>query len=281
MSTDEGNTAQIDYWNATVGQTWAALQMQLDRQLEPLGKAAIEALAPRAGETILDIGCGCGATSLALAQAVGGAGQVLGIDISEPMLEVARARQKPATGKVPSFRIADAQTADLGAERFDAAFSRFGVMFFADPTAAFANIRASLKPEGRLTFVCWRAIRENPWMGVPMAAAMPVLPPLPESDPLAPGPFAFANPDRVTGILTQAGFADIRITPFETLIGSGDLDETLSLATKVGPLSRALREHPDCRDAALGVVREALAAYVTEAGVMMPAAVWIVTASKG
>jgi SAM-dependent methyltransferase len=281
MSTDQGNTAQIDYWNAVTGQTWATLQMQLDRQLAPLGQAAISALSPQHGERLLDIGCGCGATSLALAKAVGSTGHVLGLDISEPMLEVARARQKFSEGNAATFRIADAQTAALDEAPFDAAFSRFGVMFFADPTAAFANIRAHLKPDGRLTFVCWRRVEENPWMGVPMAAAAPVLPPLPESDPEAPGPFAFANPDRVTKILTRAGFTDIRITPFDTLIGSGDLDETLGLATKVGPLSRALREHPECRDAALGVVRQALAAYVTETGVMMPAAVWIVTATRG
>lgn len=276
-----GNTAQIDYWNATVGQTWARLQLQLDRQLEPLGKAGIQALAPQPGERILDIGCGCGATSLALAEAVGNAGSVLGVDISEPMLEVARARQHLSKGNAATFRIADAQTAALGETPFDAAFSRFGVMFFADPVAAFANIRASLKPEGRLTFVCWRPLAENAWQRVPLEAALPVLPPLPTGDPLAPGPFAFADPDRVRGILTDAGFTKVTLTPFDALIGSGSLEETLALALEVGPLSRALRDHPDCRDAALGVVRQALAAYVTEKGVMMPAAVWIVTATRG
>lgn len=275
-----GNAAQSDFWNSAVGEAWAALQTQLDRQLGPLGQAGLAALAPKAGEAILDLGCGAGATVLALAEAVAPSGHVLGIDLSEPMLAVARQRAAQS-GAAAAFRIADAQTADLGMEAFDAAFSRFGVMFFSDPVAAFANIRRSLKPGGRLAFVCWRPLAENAWQRVPMEAAKPILPPLPESDPLAPGPFAFADPDRVTAILTQAGFADIRATPFDTTIGSGDLEETVALALEVGPLSRALRDHPDCRDAALGVVRKALAAYVTEAGVMMPAAVWVVSASRG
>lgn len=276
-----GNAAQSEYWNSAVGQTWAALQRQLDRQLEPLGKAGIQALAPLSGESILDIGCGAGATSLALAAAVGRTGRVLGVDISEPMLAVARGRQRLTDGSFPTFSMADVQTADLGTAAFDAAFSRFGVMFFADPTAAFANIRGALKPDGRLTFVCWRPLAENAWQRVPLEAARPVLPPLAAGDPLAPGPFAFADPDRVRGILTDAGFTKVTLTPFDALIGSGSLEETLALALEVGPLSRALRDHPDCRDAALGVVRQALAAYVTEAGVMMPAAIWVVTASRG
>lgn len=275
-----GNAAQSDYWNSAVGETWAALQQQLDRQLAPLGQAGLAALAPAPGEAILDIGCGAGATSLALAEAVAPSGHVLGIDLSAPMLAVAR-RRLDASGGPATFRIADAETADLGAGTFDAAFSRFGVMFFADPVAAFANIRKALKPTGRLAFVCWRPLAENAWQKVPLEAARPVLPPLAESDPLAPGPFAFADPARVRTILGAAGFADVAVSRFDTKIGSGGLEETLALALQVGPLSRALREHPESRDAALGVVRQALSAYVTDAGVMLPAAVWVVTAAHG
>lgn len=277
-----GNSAQIDFWNSAVGDAWAALQVQLDRQLAPLGEAGLRALAPQPGEAILDIGCGAGATSLALAEAVGPAGRVLGIDISEPMLAVARARLPAAAAAADlQFRIADAQSADLGAAAFDAAYSRFGVMFFADPVAAFTNLRTALKPAGRLTFVCWRPMAENAWQRVPMEAAKPLLPPQPEGDPLAPGPFAFADPARVRGILAEAGFGQIQIMPFDTGIGAGSLEETASLAMHIGPLSRALREHPECRAAALGVVRDALAAYVTPAGVMLPAAVWVVSATSG
>ena len=279
MSTDAaagGNAAQIDYWNATAGQTWAAFQEQLDRQLDPLGAEAMRVLAPAPGERILDIGCGCGHTSFALAARVGTSGAVLGVDISQPMLAVASDR--PGT-PAPAFRLADAQADDLGAGSFDGVFSRFGVMFFGDPTAAFTNIRRALKPGGRLTFVCWRPLSENPWMYVPIDAARPLLPPLPPSDPTAPGPFAFSNAERVRGVLTEAGFGAIAITPFDTRIGSGGMEETLAISRRVGPLGAALRENPDHAEAVLNVVREALAAYLTPEGVLMPAAVWIVSAS--
>ena len=141
------NAAQIEYWNTTGGETWAQFQEALDRQVEQLGLAAMDLLCPREGEHIIDIGCGCGQTSLALAARVQPAGSVVGVDISEPMLDVALRRPRSADLQV-AFRKLDAQTGDLGRGVFDAAFSRFGVMFFSDPAAAFANIRASLKPDG-------------------------------------------------------------------------------------------------------------------------------------
>ncbi|MDI1365852.1 MAG: methyltransferase domain-containing protein, partial [bacterium] len=135
------NAAQIDYWNATAGRIWAQFQEHLDRQIAPLGLEALRVLAPRAGERILDVGCGCGQTTLDLAVRVGSEGQVTGVDISEPMLAVARARPTPAGAALPAFLDRDAQTADLGEGVLDAVFSRFGVMFFSDPPAAFANLR--------------------------------------------------------------------------------------------------------------------------------------------
>ena len=155
------NAAQIEYWNAAAGETWARFQEALDHQIEPLGLAAMDVLNPRAGEHIIDIGCGCGQTSLVLAARVGHMGSVMGVDISKPMLEVAVNRPRPASDLRVAFRQLDAQTGDFGHGIFDAAFSRFGVMFFSDPVAAFANIRASLKPGGRLVFVCWRHLREK------------------------------------------------------------------------------------------------------------------------
>lgn len=281
MSDDAAaNAAQIEFWNNAAGLTWAECQAQLDRQLAILGAAAMRSLAPAAGERILDIGCGCGETSYALAERVGATGAVVGVDISEPMLAVARQRSGTPGSATPDFLQADAQTADLGEAGFDAVFSRFGVMFFNDPATAFANIRRALKPGGRLAFVCWRPMAENPWMRVPMEAALPLLPPQPPADPTAPGPFAFADFERVRGILDEAGFSAVLITPFGAQIGSGDLDETLALALRVGPLARALRENPDHAGEIADVVRAALAAYVTPKGVLMPAAVWIVTATN-
>ena len=275
------NAAQIDYWNALAGETWARFQAQLDRQIEPLGLEAMRVLHARPGERILDIGCGCGQTTMSLAERVGRQGGVVGVDISRPMLDVARARPLAAGAALPEFREADAQAADLGKTAFDAAFSRFGVMFFIDPAAAFANIRAALKPSGRLAFVCWRPYADNPWMRVPMEAAEPLLGPPPPADSAAPGPFAFADPDRVRTILEQAGFQSVTIDPFDAKIGGGDIEETVSLTFRVGPLGRALAENRDKVPAVADAVREAIRPFDSPNGVLMPAAVWIVRASAG
>jgi SAM-dependent methyltransferase len=270
------NADQIVYWNDRAGQTWTALQPLLDAQIAPPGLAAMDALAPRAGERILDIGCGCGDTTLALAGRVGAGGAVLGVDISAPMLAVARGRAAGVAGA--SFREADAQTARFDAP-FDAAFSRFGVMFFGDPAAAFGNIRGALRPGGRLGFVCWRKPADNPWMMVPMEAAMRHLPPQPPSDPLAPGPFAFADAPRVRDVLSAAGFSAIDVQAYDVPIGGFALDQAMILALRVGPLGRLLLDAPDQREAVVDSVRAALAARETEGRVWLGAGVWIVTAA--
>lgn len=272
------NAAQIDFWNTVAGETWARFQVQLDRQVEPLGLAAMDALAPRVGEQVIDIGCGCGQTSLALASRVGPTGAVVGVDISKPMLEVAHRRPRPTANLSLTFRRLDAQTDDLGRGVFDAAFSRFGVMFFSDPVGAFANIKASLKPGGRLAFVCWRSLAENPWMQAPLQAALPFIPPITPPDPTAPGPFAFVDADRVRAILINAKFASVMVNPLDVLIGGANIEETLKLTLKVGPLGAALREHPELTEIVADAVRKRLSAYVTPNGVMMPAATWIVQA---
>jgi SAM-dependent methyltransferase len=275
------NAAQIAHWNEVVSGTWIALQDKLDRQIGPLGSHALEALAPRPGEAILDIGCSCGATMLDLAAHVGADGRVVGLDVSEPMLAVGRQRANEAGAANIAFRAADAQTYPFEEAAFDAAFSRFGVMFFADPTAAFANIRKSLKPGGRLAFVCWRGLMENVWMKAPLDAALHLFDPLPPTDPHAPGPFALADPERIRAILTGAGFAAVSVTPHDQPIGGGTLDEAVRLSLKVGPLAALLREHPQHQDAAAEAVRRALAAYDGPDGVCLPSATWIVTAHQG
>jgi SAM-dependent methyltransferase len=284
MSTSDDssvNAAQIEYWNATAGETWALFQEQLDRQIAPLGLEALRVLAPATGERIIDIGCGCGQTSLDLARRVGRNGHVVGVDISAPMLDVARHRPLSGSALRPQFREVDAQSVDLGHSVFDAAFSRFGVMFFSDPVAALSNIRRSMKPHGRLGFVCWRPLSENTWMLAPLNAALPFLPPPPPADPLAPGPFAFSDAARVRSILLDAGFGLVTIEPFDAMIGSGDIEQTLALTFKVGPLGAALRENPQQKGNVADAVREVLTHYATPAGVLMPAAVWIVLAHNG
>ncbi|WP_372783272.1 class I SAM-dependent methyltransferase [Phenylobacterium sp.] len=267
---DASNSAQIDYWNAAAGKTWAQHQDRLDRQIEPLGLEAIRALAPLAGERMLDVGCGCGQTTFELAARVGVAGHVTGVDISAPMLAVAKTRSVPTDAAPPEFLQLDAQTADLGHGVYDAVFSRFGVMFFSDPTAAFANLRRALTPNGRLAFVCWRPLQDNLWMRAPMEAALPFLPTPTPADPLAPGPFAFASADRIRSILSDAGFAEVTLHAFNTSIGGASLDQTVNLAFRVGPLGAVLREKPELRAAVSG--------YETPSGVLMPASVWIVRA---
>lgn len=270
------NAQQVAYWNEAAGPTWAGLQSPLDRQLAPLGRAAMAALAPQAGERILDIGCGAGDTSVQLAQAVGPSGAVMGADISRPMLEVARRR---ATGiDNLSFIEADAQTHAFDAGSFDGVFSRFGVMFFADPPAAFANIRKALKPGGRLAFVCWRRPDENPIMTLPMMAALAHVPPPTPPEPGAPGPFAFADPERVRAVLGAGGFVDVTVTPHNEKVGAGDLDTMVGLSLKIGPLGALLREYPEKRDTVIASVREALAAHEGPDGVKLDSATWIVTA---
>jgi SAM-dependent methyltransferase len=276
--TASSNIAQIEYWNTKAGETWAKFQEALDRQIETLGLAAMDTLRPEKGEHIIDIGCGCGQTSLDLGSRVGAAGSVVGVDISKPMLEVARHRPRPAPNLRVTFELLDAQSDDLGHGRFDAAFSRFGVMFFSDPVAAFTNICESLKRCGRLVFVCWRPLNQNPWMREPLEAALPLLPPIAPFDPMAPGPFAFADAGRVQSILAEAGFGSVKVSPFDAAIGGANLEQTLQLALNVGPLGAALRENPERAETVADAVRDLLSKYATPNGVLMPAAVWIVSA---
>lgn len=251
------------------------VQAPLDLQLAPLGRRAIQALAPVPGEHVLDIGCGAGDTLLDLARAVGPGGAVLGVDISGPMLEVARRR----TADLPNVAClqADAQAHPFEPAAFDAAYSRFGVMFFPDPAAAFANIRRALKPGGRLAFVCWRAFEDNELDYLPLRAAAPHLPPGAAEAP-AREAFSFADPDMVRRVLAEAGFHRIAVEPHDQPVASGSLEAMLAVCLRVGPLGRFLRENPQYRDAAAPAVRAVLAARSGPAGPALGAATWIVTA---
>jgi SAM-dependent methyltransferase len=255
---------------------WAEVRELLELQLAPLGRRVVAALAPHPDENILDIGCGGGETALEIVRAVAPNGIVVGIDLSAAVLAFARRTAKEC--RRVRFVQADAQVYPFEPAAFDAAFSRFGVMFFADPTAAFINIRRSLKPNGRLAFICWRALEENPLDILPLRAASGHLPPQPAHDPDAPGPFAFANPDRVRGILEKAGFGEIEITAYDELVGSGDLDAMLAVCSRVGALGKILRENPELRPATLPAVRSALATHDGPDGVKLNAATWVVTA---
>ena len=273
-----GNEQQIEYWNGRAGETWARSVERIDRLMQPVTQALLERAAVRSGERVLDVGCGCGTTSLALAEA---GGVVFGVDVSGPM--VARARERAAGQGNPTFEVADAAAAKL--ERaYGLLFSRFGVMFFADPVAAFRHLGEALVDGGRLCFACWQPPKQNDWMSLAGQAVAPLLPP-PETppDPLAPGPFAFADPGRLRFVLEQAGFVDVSLEDFRTKIHLGrDLDEAMDFQRDVGPVARALAElEGDALERAIRLAREALAPHLTEKGLDLGAACWIATARVG
>ncbi|MGH6988231.1 MAG: class I SAM-dependent methyltransferase, partial [Caulobacteraceae bacterium] len=269
----------IAYWNGAAAETWAALQERLDAQIAPLGERAMSVLAPEPGEVILDLGCGCGATSLELAARLGPKGAVQAVDISGPMLAVARARPRGPGQASIEFVQGDAQVFHFEGGAADGAFSRFGVMFYADPVAAFANVRGGLKRGGRLAFVCWRDVSLNPFMTLPYQAALPLLPPQPPpGDPFAPGPFALADGARLRGILASAGYGDIILEPFDCAIGGADLGTHTETALRIGPLGRVLRESPELLAPVRAKVLEALKPYAGADGVKLPSATWIVAA---
>jgi SAM-dependent methyltransferase len=278
---------QAAYWNGKAGETWTALQERIDAVFAPLTAAALDAAAPTANERVLDIGCGCGATVLALAHRVGPGGQVLGLDVSEPMAARARERIAAAGLANAAVRVADAAAHDFaGSGGADLLFSRFGVMFFADPAAAFRNLRRALRPGGRLLFAVWRPMAENGWFTVPLDAGRPLLPPQPPPEPGAlpyvPGPFAFADPDRVRGILAEAGWQDVALAPRDVpmrIAPPGQVDAAAEFATRVGVLARALADaDPALRARVRQAVADALRPHDGPDGVVLSGAIWLVSA---
>ena len=291
---DDPNADQREFWRTA--DVWVEQQERLDRQLGHIGLAAMdvaEQLPP--GAHVLDVGCGCGQTSLQWSERV--TGSVLGVDISDLLIGVARRRatghaaEQPAAAPI-SFAVADAQTADIESLAaatpaidgsfggFDLVYSRMGVMFFADPVAAFANLRAATRPGGRLSFVCWQTPRQNPWLITVNKAVLEIVE-MPEGGPAA-NPFAFADPDHVRGILAGAGWDGIELEPHDTEMvfsSAGTLDETVDFAMDLGIARRALKGQPPEIHAR---VRDAIAAVLephqTPDGVVFPAAFWIVSA---
>jgi len=268
------NEEQKEFWNGPAGDVWVEAQEIMDRMLAPLSDAALSAAAPLSGERVIDIGCGCGATTLAIAES---GASVWGVDISAPML--ARARARTAELDNVTFSVNDASTADYNAEHH-LIFSRFGVMFFDDPKAAFSNLRSALVGGGRLAFVCWQSPEKNPFMSVAGRAAQPFLPESEPQDPCAPGPFAFADPHWIEEVLDNAGFSDVNITSLNPHLAVGKtLDESMYFQARVGPLARALSELDESLQAeAKQAVRDALSGYETDDGVILPAAAWLVQA---
>jgi SAM-dependent methyltransferase len=276
----ENRPTQREYWSGKVGNEWAVHADRIDAMLAPVTDVALELGAFRAGERVLDIGSGAGVTALEIARRVGAGGAVVGVDLSPQMLDVARERAA-GVGLPVEFVEADAGSAALGA-CFDAAFSRFGVMFFEAPAPAFAHIRSGMCEGGRLVFVCWRTMAENKWGTTAIEAVQPMLKaPLPAPDPTAPGPFSLADADKIRRVLDEAGWRDVQVTAWDGLIpagGGGTIEETADFMIKIGPCARAIADQAlDLNEARRRLV-ERLTPLFSAQGVLLPAACWVVTA---
>ncbi|HXP06527.1 MAG TPA: class I SAM-dependent methyltransferase [Stellaceae bacterium] len=281
---DGPNARQVQYWNSPATAPWVTLQDRLDALFAPLARAALDLAQPSPGEHVLDAGCGCGATVLELARRVGVTGHVTGVDISAPMLARARSRVNEEGLSQVTLTLADAATHDFAPKTLDLVFSRLGIMFFADPAAAFVNLRAALKPTGRLVFACIRTPAENPFTMTAVQAARPLLPPdaLPAAGPEEPGMFSFADPARARRILEAAGFHDIVLTPHDLamrLAGPGGAAEAAAFSVQFGPLPRALVDvGADIGQAIIEAVTETYRRLETPDGIVLGASFWIVTA---
>jgi len=273
---NQANADQIAFWDGIGGKTWVARQTHTDATLQPVTDALVAHAAPRSGESVLDVGCGCGASTLEFARAIGPAGTVEALDISGPMLAEAKSRAAAAGISNIEWQQADAAPAPL--HGFDLLTSMFGLMFFDDPVAAFAHMRGSANTAARVSFVVWRTLAENPWMEIPMRAVSPHLPPRPPGDPNGPGMFAFADEKRVSQILTDAEWKHPELTKFDCdldIAAGHGLDEAVVQSTKIGAVNSWLRNQPsEIIAAATESLRAALTPYAEGSHVRLPAAMW-------
>lgn len=261
-----------------MGTAWVNVEDYIDRMMTPLSAVALEAVNAKPDDRIIDIGCGCGTTSFSLG-ANGAA--VWGVDISKKMID--RAKQKDNAAGNVVFSVNDAANQQYTPDH-TVVFSRFGVMFFADPVKAFANILSALVPGGRLVFLCWQLPAANPWLSIAAAALQPFQPAnAPPPDPEAPGPFRFGVPDYTQEVLSSAGFTNIAMQPVVKDLHMGDtIDELMRFQSNIGPLSGLLETLDKSRHAdATAAVRDAFAAKEDSNGINLEASTWLVTATNG
>ncbi|MCA0304247.1 MAG: class I SAM-dependent methyltransferase [Proteobacteria bacterium] len=268
---------QAAFWNGPGGTGWLAAYERIQRSIAGIGDLALAAAAVRHGEHAIDVGCGTGGTTAVLAHGVGLSGHVLGVDISETLVDAARTHRLDNA----TFVVGDAARHPFREAAYDLVFSRFGVMFFAEPVAAFRNLHRALKPTGRLVFVAWRSASENPWSTAPVRAAAPFLPPLPRPGPEDPGQFSFGDRARVERILRESGFHHLRIEPIDRPIWMGDsVAEVVASTERFGALARAFAgAAPDAVARAKQAVATLLAPHEGPEGVHLPGACWLVEAN--
>ena len=278
------NSAQADYWNSEPGFQWIAQETFMDAMMTAILSRLLERTDIRPKENLLDIGCGTGASTLAAATKTGPTGHVTGLDISEQLLNRARTRSDDAGFRNTSFILADAQTHPFVLESFDAIISRFGVMFFDSPVAAFSNMANALKPKGRLVFAAWAPVAGNPWFSIPRDAAIARLGKPAPADSFAPGPFAFQDVERVTKLMEQAGLKGVRAEAEGIpLIPSVTAREAAAVAAQSGPAARIMKELSGTEgDAAAieSVVAEAFSKFETGKGITVPATINFFSASR-
>lgn len=276
---EKPNARQREDWNNDTGRQWLERHQAVDRQIAPFGRRAMDRAEIEPGQRVIDVGCGCGETTVEIAARVGDHGRVLGVDISRPLVEEARRLLREKGAENAGVEEADAQTFPFERERFDLVFSRFGIMFFEDPETAFRNLRSALRAGGRLSFVCWPSPHENQFMIIPLAAAGKHVA-LPEpGEPDAPGPFAFADLERVQRILSRSGFGEIETDRLVEKVGGGTLDETTDMLMRFGALDRILSDVGEqTRDAISADIRTAVAPFESSGRVWLDAVCLRVTA---
>ncbi|MCX4093017.1 class I SAM-dependent methyltransferase [Nocardia sp. alder85J] len=275
--TNRTGNPQATLWNGPAGEAWVAAQEVVDGALRPFRDLLVEEVVATSGQRVLDVGCGTADTTVAIARRLGASAHCVGVDISEPMLAGARARAEKC-GVAVDFRRADAQTHPFEPGSFDTVVSRFGVMFFDRPVAAFTNLRRAADHGAQLRCIVWRGPADNPFMAAPERAAAPLLPDLPVPDLEAPGRFALADRDRTAAILTGGGWTDIDIRPIdvECRMPEAELNGYLTRMGVVGNALRAVDEHT--RDRVVGAVRAALDPFVHGDEVRYPAGCWMLSA---
>ncbi len=272
------NQEQAALWNTTAGAAWAELQSVLDRMFAPFEGLLADRVAREAPRRVLDVGCGAGATTRAVAGRLGPDVSCVGVDISAPLIALAERRAREAGRDNATFLVADAQTYPFEPDTFDAVLSRFGVMFFDDPVAAFRNLRRGAGRAAGLAFVAWRSPAENPFMTTAARAAAPWLPSSAPPDASAPGQFAFADPARVRQLLQASGWRDVEIVPVDVPIAIAEQD-LMAYATRMGPVARALQEaDAERRSRAEAAVRAAFGQLVENGAAHFKAACWLITA---
>lgn len=273
------NREQSALWNGPSGEAWVNGQALLDATFERFEQLLVDEVDSTAARRVLDVGCGSGAVTRAIARHLGATGTCTGIDISAPLIELAR--QRAAREAVAAeFLLADAQTHEFTGARFDLAVSRFGVMFFDDPVAAFANLCGALRPGGQLRAATFRAVSENPFMTTAERAATPLLPHVPPRRPDAPGQFAFADPERVRGILAAAGWSAIDLVPIDVPCAF-PARELEGYFTRLGPMAPLLRDAPETtRTQVIRRMHDAFAPFVHGDQVRFEAACWLICATS-